>query len=260
MTEYLFNRTILLWAGAIAVFLLIVNPRAALFQRVNTMNENYVACISQDHCRDKKAITEAREYYMVLSQLYPDYGRGFEMEGVCNVLLKQDHLAIKDFEKAIKHNPNLFWASFELGKAFYRKGEYSQAFKYFKGIISQNNNVLLNKALLPGFSKQISNKTKEGLMMSLIVFVTEIKLRSYQMAIGSLIHQGNIAQVKDIINSNDSNQQYDVNEFLKLVNNSIGKSDSTKAMLSWIDSLAYSDPFFHPWGHVIQPLKELLWR
>jgi tetratricopeptide (TPR) repeat protein len=233
MNRNIFNYTIFLWAGAIAVALFIVDPRAALVQRINTMNVVSADCLSDKNCADTKAITESREYYMILAQLYPDYGRGFEMEGVCYLLLKQDSLAIKKFREAIKHNPDLFWVSFELGKAYYRRGEYSQALKYFQGITAQDNDALLKKATLSTL-RQFSDKTREVLMLSLVEFVTEIKLQSFQMAIGCLAHQGKLTQAKS-------------------------EDNARKEMLLRIDKLAYSKPVFHPWSHVIQPLKEILY-
>jgi tetratricopeptide (TPR) repeat protein len=218
MTPQLFNRTILLWAGAIAISLFIVNPRAARVQRINAMNGAYIDCVVGGNCKNTKAIYETREYYAILAELYPDYGRGPEMEGMCDLLLKQDNLAIKKFQEAIKHNPDLFWVYFELGKAFYRRGDYAQALKYFQDIIQQDNNTLLRKAALSNL-RQFPDKARRELMLELVDFVTEIKSRSYHMAVGCLAHQ----------------------------NSSWGKD-------------AYSAPFFHPWGHVIQPLKEILYQ
>jgi tetratricopeptide (TPR) repeat protein len=233
MKHNIFNHTIFLWAGAIAVAVLIVNPRAALVQRVNTMNVVSAECLSDSNCADTKTITESREYYMMLAQLYPNYGRGAEMQGICYVLLKQDSLAIKKFQEAVKHNPDLFWVSFELGKAYYRRGEYSQALKYFQGITAQDNDTLFKKAVLSTL-RQLPDKTREVLMLSLVDFVAEIKLQSYQMAIGCLAHQGRLAQAKS-------------------------EDNAGKEMLLWIDKLAFSKPVLHPWSHVIQPLKEILY-
>ena len=259
MTYQIFNRTFFLWASAIAVASFIVNPRAALIQRVNTMNEAYIDCLRDENCKDSKAIAEAREYYKILAQLYPDYGRGAEMEGVCYLLLKKDGLAINKFQEAIKHNPDLFWVSFELGRAFYRRGEYSQALKYFQEIIMQDNNTLLRKAILSSF-RQFPDKERGELMIGLIDFVTEIKLKSYQMTIGCFVHQGNLTQAKSIVSQGLNNQQFGQNEFFILANRSLGEEDSSKEMLRWIDAIAYSKPTFHPWGHVIQPLKEILYQ
>ena len=259
MNLSIFNRTFFLWAGAILVAVLIVNPRAARIQRINAMNEDYVDCIRQENCKDVKAIAEAREYYKILAQLYPDYGRGAEMQGICYLLLKQDSLAVKKFQEAIKHNPDLFWVSFELGKAFYRRGEYSQALKYFQAITAQDNNTLLKKATLSNL-RGASDKTRSALILGLIDFVTEIKLRSYQMTVGCFVHQRDLVQAKNIVSLELRSQQFEKEEFFILANRSLGEDSSRKEMLSWIDALSLSKPIFHPWGHVIPPLKEILYQ
>jgi len=259
MTLSIFNRTFLLWAGAILLAVLIVNPRAARIQRINAMNEDYVDCLRQEDCKNVKAIAEAREYYKILAQLYPDYGRGAEMQGICYLLLKQDSLAIKKFQEAIKHNPDLFWVSFELGKVFYRRGEYSKALKCFQVITAQDSNTLLKKATLSNL-RQFSDQTRGVLMLGLIDFVAEIKLRSYQMTVGCLVHQGDLAQAKNIVSLELSSQQFGKDEFFILANRSLGEDSSRKEMLSWIDALALGKPTFHPWGHVISPLKEILYQ
>ena len=259
MNLSIFNRTFFLWAGAILVAVLIVNPRAARIQRINAMNEDYVDCIRQENCKDVKAIAEAREYYKILAQLYPDYGRGAEMQGICYLLLKQDSLAVKKFQEAIKHNPDLFWVSFELGKAFYRRGEYSQALKCFQAITGQENNFLLKKSALSNL-RQLPDQTRGALMLGLIDFVDEIKLRSYQMTVGCLVHQGDLIQAKNIVSQELSSQQFGKEGFFILANHSLVEDSSRKEMLLWIDALSLSKPILHPWGHVIAPLKEILYQ
>jgi len=259
MIDRIFNRTIFLWASAIAITLFTVNPGMALLQRVNNMNEAYINCLKNENCADTKAINEARVYYMILSQLYPDYGRGAEMEGVCFLLLKQDRLAIKEFQEAIKHNPNLFWVSFELGKAFYREGHYAQALKCFQAILSQDDRTLFRKATLSTL-RRLPEKTREALMLGLVDFIAKIKLGSYQMAIGCLIHQGNLIQAKSIIDLGLGNPQFRQNGFFILANRSWWEDDSRKAMLVRIDSTAYNKPVLHPWSYFIQPLKEVLYQ
>jgi tetratricopeptide (TPR) repeat protein len=166
---------------------------------------------------------------MILEELYPDYGRGAEMEGICYLLLKQDNMAVKKFRQAIKHNPDLFWVSFELGKAFYRRGGYPQALQYFQVINTQDNDTLLKKATLSNL-RQFPDETRREMVLVLVDFVNEIKLRSYQMTMGCLVHQGKLTQPEN------------------------------KEMMQSIDALAYSKPVLHPWGHVIQPLKEILYQ
>jgi len=181
------------------------------------------------------------------------------MQGICYLLLKQDNLAIKKFQEAIKYNPDLFWVSFELGKAFYRRGEYSQALKCFQGIMTQDSISLLKKATLSPLT-QFSDKTREGLILSLVDFVTEIKLRSYQMAVGCRVHQGDLTQAKNMVSQELNNQQLGGNDFSVMANSSLDKDGPRKEMLSWIDGLAYSKPINHPWGHLIQPGREILYR
>jgi tetratricopeptide (TPR) repeat protein len=255
MSNNIFNRTIFLWAGALAIAFFITNPRAALVQRINTMNVVPMACLSDGNCADTKEITKARLYYMILAQLYPDYGRGAEMEGLCYVLLKQDNLAIKKFQEAIEHNPDLFWVDFELGKAFYRSRDYPKAFGYFQRVIGQDNNALFRKAALSSL-QQVPDKTKTALMYSLIGFVADIKLRSYQMACGCLLHQGDLVRAYKIISLGMNDQGLADNEFFRSAEGSLGEDNTRKEMLTWIDFLAESKPVFHPWGYVIEPLKE----
>jgi tetratricopeptide (TPR) repeat protein len=164
-----------------------------------------------------------------LEQLYPDYGRGAEMQGICYLLLKQDDMAIKKFSQALKHNPDLFWVSFELGKAFYRRGEYAQALRYFQAINTQDNDALLKKAALSNL-RQLPDQTRREMMLMLIDFATGIKLHSYQMTMGCLVHQGKLTQPEN------------------------------KEMMQSIDALAKVKPVLHPWGHLIQPLKEILYQ
>lgn len=227
MINLIFNRTYTLWTGAIIASLFLVNQREALLQRVNTMKGGYIDCVSDENCNDPKAITEAREYYMILAELYPNYGRGSEMQGICYLRLNQDKMAIKKFEEAIKQNPDLFWVSFELGKAYYRQGDYSRALKYFQDINAQDNITLIKKAALLPLQK-FSSKTNELLLLSLVGFVNDIKLQSYQLKFGCMAH--------------------------------LEKDYSKKEMLSTIDALATNKPVLHPWGHIIQPLKEILYR
>lgn len=257
MKNQIFNRTILLWAGAIIIALLIVNPRAALIQRVNAINGDAVDCLKQENCQDIHSITEAREYYRLLAQLYPDYGRGAEMEGMCYLLLKQDRMAVKKFREAIKHNPDLFWATFELAKAYYRQGDYALALSYFRSIIVQDNGTLLKKAALSSL-RQLPDRSREALMIGLIDFVSQIKLESCQMAIGSLVHLGDIAAAQSLISQVEG--QWGGNKFFVLASSSLAEDSSRKDMLSWIDALSLSKPAMHPWGRVIQPMKEILYQ
>jgi len=254
----LFNRTIILWAAALGIAALIVKPQMALLQRVNNMNEAYVNCLSFEQCADIKSITEAREYYRILAQLYPDYGRGFEMEGICYLILKQDNMAVKKFREAIGHNPRLFWVSFELGKAYYRQGKYAPALKYFREINAQDNQSLLNKATLSNLNR-LPDQTRKVLMMSLIDFVNEIKLKSSQMTIGCLIHQNNLIEARNWISLELNHQPTAKNNFFIMAYQSMDQADTRNEMLKWIDVLADSKPILHPWGHVIQPLKEILY-
>jgi tetratricopeptide (TPR) repeat protein len=259
MIYNIFNRTIFLWAGAMAVALFIVDPREVFIQRLNTMNQAAIDCLRQENCNDTKSIAEAREYYAILAQVYPHYGRGFEMQGVCYLLLKQDDMAIKKFQEAIKHNPDLFWVSFELGKVYYRRGDYSRALEYFQSIISQDKNTLLKKGTLPGLG-QFTDSTRRTVMIKLDDFITEIRLRSYQMALGCYIHQGHLKQAQSIVDLGLNDPLFDQGHFFILAGSSLGEEDPRKKMLLWIDSLAYSKPVFHPWGYVFQPLKEILYQ
>jgi len=255
MAHHILNRTIFLWAGALVIALIIVNPREALIQRINAMSVVSVNCLSSEGCADKQAISKARLYYMILSQLYPGYGRGAEMEGICDVLRHHDKSAIKKFQEAIGHNPDLFWVDFELGKALYRNREYAEAFKYFQLIIVQDNETLFKKAALSSL-RQVPDKARSALMFTLIDFVADIKLKSYQMACGCLIHQGDLVQAQKIISLGINDQGSAGNEFFKFAEGSLEQEDTRKEMLIWIDSLAGNKPAFHPWGYVIEPLKE----
>ena len=253
------NRTFFLWLAAIIVALMIVNPRKALFQRINTMNSAAVDCMRQWNCNDARLITEAREYYQILDELYPAYGRGSEMEGMCYLLLKQDHMAVKKFRQAVRHNPDLFWVSFELGKALYRERKFSQALKYFQSINAQDNNALFKEAALSSL-RRLPDQTRGALMLELIDFVREIKFRSFQLSIGCLLHQGDLAQAKTMISQGSSNSQFGKDEFFLLADSSMEQEASRKAMLSWVDSLSTGRPIFHPWIQFIPPLKELWYQ
>ena len=259
MIFQMFNRTIFLWAAAIAVAVVIINPRAALLQRVNAMSLSSVECLSTGNCDNTKALNEVREYYKILAALYPDYGRGAEMEGICYLALKKDDSAIKKFQEAIAHNPNLFWVSFELGKAYYRKGNYIQALKCFQSIISQDNNELFKKAALSSL-RGISDNIREALMLQLVDFVSQVKLWSYQLAIGCLVHRGELAQAKDIINLGANDQRITQHEFFILAQKSLDEDLFRKDMLRYIDPMANSKPVLHPWARFIEPLKEMLYQ
>ena len=227
MIPRLFNRTCFLWAGAILIVLLIAKPRVALYQRLDTMNRAYIDAILKENCKDRTAISEAREYYEILVELYPKYGRGLEMAGACRLLLKQDNLALKDFQQAVQNNSNLFWVSFEIGKIFYRRGEYAVALEYFEAIMSQDKNILFKKAVLSNL-RGLSNNTRKALMLTLINFVADIKEQSYHLAIGCMGH--------------------------------LGDKVLRKEMVSWIDAAANDQPVFHPWSYVISPLKEITYQ
>jgi len=258
MINRIFNRTIFLWAIAILVAVFIVDPQLALLQRVNNMNEAYIDCLRQENCADTRAISEAREYYMILDELYPNYGRGAEMQGLCYLLLGQKGLAIKKFQAAIRHNPRLFWVSFELGKALYREGKYTEALKCFQGIDIKDSNTLLDEATLSALHR-MPDRTREVLMLTLIDFVNEIRLKSYQMTIGCFVHQGDLTRARGITNFALNDQQLGRNRFFVMANISMGQDASIKEMLSWIDAIARAKPVSHPWGHLIQPLKEILY-
>ena len=181
------------------------------------------------------------------------------MQGIAYLQLKRDKMAIKKFQEAIKHNPDLFWVSFELGKAFYRQGNYAQSLGYFKGIIAEDNVALLKKSTLSPL-RHLSDKIREQLILSLVDFVSEIKLQSYQMAIGCLVHQGQFDKAKGIILQGMNNQQFLQEDFFKMASGSLDQDKLRLEMMSWIDAIARQRPVLHPWGHIIQPMKEILYQ
>ena len=259
MINQLFNRTYIIWACALGISYFIINPREALVQRINNMNGDYINCALDENCRNKKAIAENQEYYNILTQLYPDYGRGEEMQGICYLKLKQDDLAIKKFQQASHHNPQLFWVSFELAKAYYRKGEYKEALKYFQVINGQDYNTLLKKSVLSNL-RDVPERTKHLFILMLVGFVNDIKLQSYQLTLACLVHQGDINKAKIVIVQALNTQQLGQNKFFILSNSSIDQEAYRKIMLTWADQLAHTKPLTHPWGYVIPPLKEIMYQ
>ena len=258
MTYQLFDRTIFLWTGAVFLCLLTVNPREALIQRVNAMNEGAVDCVRLENCSDIRSITEARMYYSILAELYPDYGRGLEMQGICYLLLKDDRLAIKKFSEAIKHNPKLFWATFELGKAYYRQGNFFLALNSFQSIIKQSNDLLLEEAMLTTFP-HLPEAQRLVLIKMLPDFVLGIRAQSTQMIIGCYLHQGQIPQAVNIALDALNDQMPQSREFFINFLASVNKDNQNKEVMAWIDkTAAFTKPVLHPWGHIIPPLKELM--
>ena len=108
------------------------NARIRAMNRIMPMFDDLAEQMVHQKPLTREQWQEYASYYRTVTQLIPDDGAAYFFLGYCQSHLNLDDQALVNFKKAVELVPAMFWFEYNLGVAYFNRGDYETAGNFFK--------------------------------------------------------------------------------------------------------------------------------